>query len=107
MPIFKYFLYVGAVLSLLLFALSVYLEPPTNKAQAIRPPKLPEVFRPTPAPPIVETDRLVVVGTLETSTAKARSTQVAKAAPAKQRKKQGTQVARRREAPDRTFAYFP
>jgi len=108
MPIFKYFLYVGSVLSLLLLALSVYLEPPTDKAQAIPPPvKLPEVFRPTPAPPVVEAERLVVVGTLGTSTAKTRSIQVAKAAPAKQRKKQGTQVARRREAPDRTFAYFP
>jgi len=104
MPLIKYFLYVGSLLSLLLFALSVYLEPPTNKAQAIPPPRLPEVFRPTPAPPIVEAKRLRVRGTV--STANARSSQVAKIAPAKQ-KKQGTQVARRRVAPDRTFAYFP
>jgi len=106
MPIFKYVLYVGSLLSLLLFAWSMYLEPPTNSAQAIPPPKLPEVFRPTPAPPIVETKRLRVAGTSRPSATKARSSQVAKVAAAKQ-KKQRTQVARRPAAPDRSFAYFP
>jgi len=106
MPIFKYFLYVGSLLSLLLLAWSVYLEPPTNKAQTIPPPKLPEVFRPTPAPPIVEAKRLRLAGTPRPSTANARSNQVAKVAPAKQ-KKQRMQTARPRAAPDRSFAYFP
>ena len=106
MPIFKYFLYVGSLLSLLLFAWSVYLEPPSNNAQVTPPPiKLPEVFRPTPAPPIVEAKRLPVAGT--PSTAKAKPTQVAKVVPAKQRKKQRIQVARRPAAPDRSFAYVP
>jgi hypothetical protein len=106
MPIFKFFLYVGSLLSLLLFAWSVYLEPPTDKAQATPPPvKLPEVFRPTPAPPIVEAKRLPVAGT--PPSAKARSSQVAKVVPAKQKKKQRVQMARRPAAPDRSFAYFP
>jgi hypothetical protein len=108
MPIFKYFLYVGTLLSLLLFAWSVYLEPPTNKAQAIPPPvKLPGVFRPTPAPPIVEVQQLAVGGALVPSRARSRSNQVAKGAPATQRKKQRIQMARPRAAPDRSFAYFP
>jgi len=106
MPIFKYFLYVGSLLSLVLFAWSVYLEPPGNRGQAAPPPvKLPEVFRPTPAPPIVEAERLPVAGT--PSRAKARSNQVAKVAPAKQTKKQRMQIARRPAAPGRSFAYFP
>lgn len=108
MPIFKYFLYVGSLLSLLLFAWSVYLEPPTNKAQGTPPPvKLPEVFRPTPAPPIVETERLAVGKALVPSRAKSRSSQVAKVIPARQKKKQRIQVARPRAAPDRSFAYVP
>ena len=105
MPLIQYFLYVGSALSLLLLGLSVYLEPPGSGVQASPPSvNVPGVFRPTPAPPIVEAKRLRVRGTV--STANARSSQVAKIAPAKQ-KKQGTQVARRRVAPDRTFAYFP
>src|SRR5262245_48647988 len=107
MPIFKYFLYVGPLLSLLLFAWSVHLEPPTNKAQTTPPPvKLPEVFRPTPAPPIVEVQQLAVGGTLVPSKAHSRSNERAKMARAKQ-KKPRTQVARRPAAPDRSFAYFP
>jgi hypothetical protein len=108
MPLLKYFLFVGSLLSMLLFAWSVYLEPPTNKAQAIPPPiKLPEVFRPTPAPPIVEVRQLAVGGALDPSRASRRSNQVAKVAPATQKKKQRIQMARPRAAPDRSFAYFP
>ena len=108
MPLLKYFLFVGSLLSLLLFAWSVYLEPPTNKAQATPPPlKLPEVFRPTPAPPIVEVQQLAVGGTLVPSRARSRSNQVAKVAPATQKKKQRIQMARPRAAPNRSFAYFP
>ena len=104
MPLFKYFLYVGSALSLLLFALSVYLEPPTNEAQAT-PPPVPEAFRPTPAPPIPP--ELLRVGQApEPSTAKVRSNEGAKMARNKQ-KKPRTQVARRPAAPDRSFAYFP
>src|SRR5262245_10531161 len=105
MPIFKYFLCVGSVLSVLLFAWSAYLEPPSSNAPATPPPaKSPEIFRPTPAPPIVEAE-LVVEGNPALSMAKGRSNHVAKVAPAK--KKQRTQVARRRAHPDRSFAYFP
>ena len=107
MPIFKYFLYVGSLLSVLLLVWSVYLEPPTNKAQATPPPaELPEAFRPTAAPPIVEAEQLAVEENPGPATANARSRHVAKVTPAK--KKQRTQVAaRRRPPPDRSFAYFP
>jgi hypothetical protein len=107
MPIFKYFLCVGSLLSALLFAWSVYLEPPASKAQATPPPaRAPEVFRPTPAPPIVEAEQLAVEETFEPSTSSGRSHHhVAKVAPAK--KKQRTQVARRRAPADRSFAYYP
>jgi hypothetical protein len=107
MPVFKYFLYVGSLLSLLLFAWSVYLEPPTNNAQATPPPATsPEIFRPTAAPPIVEAEQLAVEENPGPSMADGRSRHVTKVTPAK--KKQRTRVAaRRRESPDRSFAYFP
>jgi hypothetical protein len=106
MPILKYFLCVGSLLSGLLFAWSVYLEAPAYKAQATPPPvRSPERFRPTPAPPIVEAELLAVEGNPGPSAANGRSHQVAKVAPAK--KKQRTQVARRRAPPDRSFALFP
>ena len=81
MPIFKYFLYVGSLLSLLLFAWCVYLEPPPSEAQGSPPSAgIPEVFRPTPAPPIVEAEQLPVEETLEPTTSSARSRHVAKVA---------------------------
>jgi len=106
MPLIQYFLYVGSALSLLLLGLSVYLEPPGSGVQASPPSvNVPGVFRPTPAPPIAEGQ--LAAGTMpERSTTHARSNERAKISRAKQ-KKQGTQVARRRVAPDRTFAYFP
>jgi hypothetical protein len=104
--IFKYFLWVGSALSLLLFAWSVYLEPPPAKVQATPPSaNSPEVFRPTPAPPIVEAEQ-PVGETPELSTANARSNEGAKIAHAKQKKRR-TQVARRPATPDRSFAYYP
>jgi hypothetical protein len=112
MPIFRYFLYVGSLLSVLLFAWGAYLEPPTNKAQATPPPaRSPEVFRPTPAPPIdpeiaPNVQQLRVGEAPEPATANARSNDGAKIARAKQKKRR-TQVARRPATPDRSFAYFP
>src|SRR5882672_8298146 len=107
MLIFKYFLYVGSLLSVLLFAWSVYLEPPAAKVRASPPSaNSPEVFRPTPAPPIVEAELQPVGETPELSTANARSNDSAKIARAKQKKRR-TQVARRPAAPERSFAYFP
>ena len=104
MPIFKYFLYVGSLLSLLLFAWCVYLEPPASEAQGSPPSAgIPEVFRPTPAPPIVEAEQLPVEGTPEPTTSSGSTRHVAKVAPAA--KKQRTQVARRRVP--RSFAYYP
>jgi hypothetical protein len=106
MPLIKYFLYVGSALSLLLLAWSIYLEPPAAKVQSDRPSaKFPEVYQPTPAPPI-EVQQLRVGQTPEPSAANPRSYAGAKIARTKH-KKQATQVARRRVAPDRTFAYFP
>jgi hypothetical protein len=106
MPIFKYFICVGSLLSVLLFAWSTYLDPPGSKAQTTPPPaKPPEVFRPTPAGPIVEAEQQSVEETFEPSLGNTRSHHVAKAAPTK--KKHRTQMARRRAAPDRSFAYFP
>jgi hypothetical protein len=107
MPIVKYFLCVGSLLYVLLFAWNMYLEPPTGKAQATPPPaKLPEVFRPAPAPPIVEAEERSVGETAGPSMGNGRSHHVAKVAPTK-KKKQRTQVARPRTAPDRSFAYVP
>jgi hypothetical protein len=107
MPIFKYFLYVGPLLSVLLFAWSAYLKPPTSKAQETLPPaELPEQFRPTSAPPIVEAEQLSVGGTAGPSMGSERPHHGARVARSK--KKQRTQVAARpRAAPDRSFAYFP
>ena len=107
MLLFKYFLYVGSPLSLLLFAWSVYLEPPAAKVQASPPSvKSPDVFRPTPAPPIVEAEQQPVGETPELSMANAKSNDSAKIARTKQKKRR-TQVARRPATPDRSFAYFP
>jgi hypothetical protein len=107
MPIFKYLVYVGSLLSALLLAWSVYLEPPSTNAQATPPPaNSPEIFRPTPAPPIVEAEQLAVEGTSEPSASIGRSHHhLAKVAPAK--KRQRTHVARTRAHPDRSFAYYP
>src|SRR5262249_15482340 len=82
-------------------------EPPASKAQGTPPPaKLPEVFRPTSAPPIVETEQLTVEEAAEPSMGGGRPHHVAKVARIK--KKQRTHVAARpRTAPDRSFAYFP
>jgi hypothetical protein len=107
MPIFKYFLCVGPLLSVLLFAWSIYLEPPTSKAQGTSPPaKLPEVFRPASAPPIVEAEQLSVGEPAGASVGSARPHHVAQVARTK--KKQRAHIAARpRPTPDHTFAYFP
>lgn len=109
MPIFKYFLYVGSLLSVLLFAWSVYLEPPGDKAQATPPRvKLPEVFRPTPAPPIVEGKRLRVAEKPGPSAMRGRSNPLVKVAADRKKKKQRVQTAAHpRAVPDRSFAYYP
>lgn len=53
MPLGKYFLLVGTVLSLLLYCWSEYLGGSKNEAeQLVTPISAPEVFHPTPAPPI-------------------------------------------------------
>jgi hypothetical protein len=57
MPILKYFLCVGALLSSLLFGWSEYLEPSGTKIPAfLQPANTAELFRPTPAPPIAEAE---------------------------------------------------
>ena len=58
MPLLKYFLVTGTLLSLLLCAWSEYLTPSETEIQrAAAPAKTVEVFRPTPAPPITEAER--------------------------------------------------
>ena len=80
-------------------------------ARAERPrnamPRKSVVHVAAPAPPIVEAEQLAVEETFEPSTPSGRSPHhhVAKVAPAK--KKQRTQVARRRVPSDRSFAYYP
>jgi len=106
MPIFKYFLCVGSLLSLLLFAWGTYLEPPASKAQVNpSPAKPPEVFRPTLAPPIVEAEQQDTGETAGPIMGSGKSHHVANVATAK--KKRRTQVARRPVAHDRSFAYSP
>src|SRR5689334_14686060 len=90
MPILKYFLCVGSLLAMLLFGWSAYLEPPTSKEQETSPPaKLPEVFRPTLAPVVVEAEQLSVGETAGPSMSTGRPHHVAKVARTK--KKQRTQ----------------
>src|SRR5258705_13047642 len=57
MPILKSFLFVGPLVSLLLFGWSAYLEPAGRPIQAVvQPANNAEVFQPTPAPPLAEAE---------------------------------------------------
>jgi hypothetical protein len=107
MPLLKYFLSIGTLLSLLLYGWSEYLEPPVTKTQAGPAAKAGEVFRPTPAPPIVKTEQPPSVETSSSAAIEVQNlaitTQIQRAKPKKQR----VRVARRRATPQDSFAYAP
>jgi hypothetical protein len=106
MPVLRYFLYVGTLLLALLYGWSEYLQPAGTKAQAVLPPSnnMALVFRPTPAPPIADPEPLP---SAEASVPRiVNEKEAAKVAPAKPKKRKA-QVARRRVAPERSFAYVP
>ena len=57
MPLLKYFIFVGLLLTFVLYRWSEYLEPSATRAESIsaKPPAMGrEAFRPTPAPIVVE-----------------------------------------------------
>jgi hypothetical protein len=109
MPLLKYFLCVGTLLTLLLYGWGEYLEPPATKVRGV--PHLANttgVFRPTPAPPIVEAEQPPSAEAPVPAVAVEfqKSTQTAKVARGKP-KKQKVWVARRRAPPQDSFAYAP
>jgi hypothetical protein len=105
MPLLKYFLCVGTLLTLLLYGWGEYLEPPATKARGV--PHLAnttEVFRPTPAPPIVEAEQPPSAEASGPAVEIQKPTETAKVARAKP-KKQKVWVARRRAPPQDSLAY--
>jgi hypothetical protein len=108
LPLFKYFLCAGTLLTLLLYGWGEYLKPAATKTRGV--PDLAhtaEVFRPTPAPPIVEDDQLRSTEAsgpaAEPAVETDKPTKTAKAARGKP-KKQKVRVARRH--PQDSVAYF-
>ena len=108
MPLLKYFLSISALLSLLLYGWSEYLEPPVAKTRAVpAAANTAETFRPTPAPPIVEAEQPPSVETSSPAAVEVQKlTKTAKVQRAKP-KKQRVRVARRRAMPQDSFAYAP
>ena len=107
MPLLKYFLSVGTLLSLFLYGLSEYLEPPHTKSRAGLPPaNAVEAFRPTPAPPIIEEAEARFE---EASLAPVETKQLTKTAKVRRAKprKQRNQVVQRGENSRDNFAYTP
>jgi hypothetical protein len=106
MPTLKYFLCVGPLLSILLFGWSEYLEPSgTRISVVLQPANTVEAFRPTPAPPIVESESPLSLESLPPSEIQ-KSTKPSKIARAHPRKAK-TKVASERERPRDSFAYKP
>ena len=57
MPLLKFFICAGLLLTFALYGLSEYLEPSATRAESVsaKPPATGgEAFRPTPAPPVIE-----------------------------------------------------
>jgi hypothetical protein len=107
MPLLKYFLCVGTLLTLLLYGWGEYLQPPATKARGV--PHLAsttEVFRPTPAPPIVEAEQPPSAEATGPAVEFQKPSKTAKVARGKP-KKQKVWVARRRAPPQDSFAYAP
>jgi hypothetical protein len=108
MPLLRYFLSVGTLLSLLVYGWSEYIEPPAAKTRgAPAAAKAVEIFRPTPAPPIVDAEQPSSAETAGPAAADSqRPVEIAKVQRAKP-KKQRVWIARRRATPRDTFAYAP
>jgi hypothetical protein len=103
LPLLKYFLCAGTLLTLLLYGWGEYLKPAATKTREV--PHLAhtaEVFRPTPAPPIVEADQQQSTEASGPAVETDKPTKTAKVARAKP-KKQKVRVARRH--PQDSFAY--
>jgi hypothetical protein len=109
MPIFKYFLWAGPWVSLLLFGWSEYLEPAGSRAQGVpQPPKTVEVFRPTPAPPIVESGPPLPLQSSPSAEIEKsmKPSKIARVHPHKVKTKVA-RVPREREMPRDSFAFTP
>ena len=105
MPLLKYFLVIGTLLSLLLCAWSEYLTPPEAEIQrTTAPAKTVEVFRPTPAPPITEAERPAFAEASEPPVISGEGKGAHQAASAKPRRSKA-QAAHRRAAHRDSFAY--
>jgi hypothetical protein len=107
MPILKYFLWVGPWVSFLLFGWSEYLEPAGSRAEVVlRPAKTVEVFRPSPAPPIVESAPPLPLQSSPPAEIQKpmKPSRIARVHP---RKTKVARVAREREMPRDSFAFTP
>jgi hypothetical protein len=117
MPIAKYFFYVGALLWIVICAWAGYVGPLAPEAQptdrlpakvvpiyAVAPP--PPIFQPTQAPTMTEPD-LLERKAPELSMTNVRSHKIVNARKAKARKKKATQIGRRRDFPEDSYAYVP
>jgi hypothetical protein len=115
MLVLRYFAYVGAALAVLLYGWASYL-PPVATPKVPAPVTMTVIFRPPPAPPVVETEQHASVGTLVPSVENDKTDKAAAAAPkaetsraathAKPRKRK-TQVVHQRVTAQRSFAYVP
>jgi len=114
MPVLKYFLFIGPLLSLLLFGWSAYLAPSEGPIEAVakaantpKAPTTPEAFRSTPAPPLAELDAVAPtadVAPVPEPTVADASEQPSKSAQL-HHKKRKVKIVRRRETPrDDNFA---
>jgi hypothetical protein len=111
MPVLKYFLLIGPVLSLLLFAWSAYLGPMGGPITVAQPDGY-VVFRPTPPPPLAELQPTPEPATIEMPQVAVASTAAPTAsAPTKtaqaQRRKAKSRVVRRSQPPIDAFAFAP
>jgi hypothetical protein len=111
MPVLKYFLLIGPVLSLLLFAWSAYLGPMQGPVAVTQPGGY-VVFHPTPPPPLAELQPTPEPATTVTPRAEVTSIAAPSApAPAKaaqaQRRKPKTRVVRHSQPPTDAFAFAP
>jgi len=96
----RYFLFVGALLLVLLYGWSEYLQPAGTTPQALLPIAAKAVaFRPTPAPPVAEPEQ-------PPSSPPVMSTRLDESGAAAKPRKGRSRLAHRRAA-HRSFAYVP
>jgi hypothetical protein len=107
MPILRYFLIVGSLLSALIFAWASSLKPlsvPERSAAQVAGNA--EVFRPTPAPPIEALNSVDIPPPAAEPEPRNVQPASSKVARVHQRKPKKT-IARPRNAPDNSLAYAP